>query len=199
MLFRSRDANVPAWEDFPYDCENEICARLLPKCTARRIILRCDDRSCRLHNPERWRIQTHGTMRDLLDRLSAWTCPVREWEITMQTPVMESLGELSYETQRVWEEIARVFAQSCAVWPRGVRIESHVDGVGRLALNALKGTCASRVSLLRVADLMALQTAILSDTVCGPDSTPWTTAHWPICLTSYRTSLCAVSLTTTLE
>lgn len=134
-----RDADVPSWETLPYECEDGACKQMLPKCTDAGLILRCDGQECRLHDPQRWFVQTRGTLEDLLDVLSSWTVPVRRWEITSQTTLKESVGELSQETQRVWCEISRVFALSILALPRAVRIEFCGKGLGKLFINSLEG------------------------------------------------------------
>ena len=102
---------------------------------------------CRLHNSERCHLQTDGTLRELLDILSTWTCPVKWWEIKTQTPVLESLGEFSQELQKVWNEISRIFALSIVLRPRGVRVVFRVEGLGNLVLDSVNGTCSSYVLL----------------------------------------------------
>ena len=141
------DANVPSWEDLPYECQDDFCKSMLPACVAAGIIQWSNDEECRLHDSQRTNLQTQGTLRELLDILSAWTCPVKWWEITTQTSVLESLEEFSQELQKVWEEISRVFALSNVLWPGDVRIAFHVEGLGNLSLNTVKGTCSPHVSL----------------------------------------------------
>lgn len=185
------DADVPSWGALPYECEDDLCKKVLPRCVAGGVIrLFCREWPvCRLHNPERCHLHTHGTLRELLDILSAWTCPVKQWEMTTQTSVLESLGDFSQELQRAWEEISRVFVSSMVVRPRSVCIAFHIAGLGTLELGSYTGTsCFPLVSLL--AKLVGSQ-ALLQDTVCGPDSTTWTTAHWPTWPAFSRTSRCA--------
>ena len=132
---------------------------------------------CRWHKKKRCHLQAHGTLRELLDILSTWTCPVKRWEITTQTSVLESLGEHSQELRKVWNEISRIFALSIVLRPRDVCIVLRVNGLGNLKLDSVNGTCPSHVPLL--AHPIVSQIVTLSSTVCGPSSTTRMTMHWP--------------------
>ena len=121
---------------------------------------------CGLHGSDRCPVQTDGTLRELLDILSTWPCPVKLWEITTQTPVLESLGEHSQELRKVWNEISRIFALSIVLRPRDVCIVLRVNGLGNLKLDSVNGTCPSHVPLL--AHPIVSQIVTLSSTVCGP-------------------------------
>ena len=118
---------------------------------------------------------THGSLQELHQLLPAWTFPVGTWQITMQTSVRETLGELSQELQTVWEEILRVFALSIIVRPGDVLILFHVEGLGSLLLGCAKGAISTHALLL--AHLIVFQVVILSSTVCGPSSTTRMTTY----------------------
>ena len=106
---------------------------------------------------------TRGALQELHRFLPiTWTFPVRIWNIIMQTSVLECLGELSQETRRVWDEIARVFTLSAVVRPGDATIVIDVKGLGEIALGSFKGGRYPHVPLL--VNLIALQTGTLSST-----------------------------------
>ena len=176
-------ADVPSWKVLPYECQDDFNKSMLPACVAAGLIQWSNDTECRLHDPLRWRLQTHGTLRDMFDILPAWTCPIVKWEITTQTSVVESLSVFSQELRKVWDEISRIFALSIVVRPRGVRIAYHVEGLGTLSLGAIKRTRVYHVPLL--ANLIFLQRVTPSSTACGPTSTTRMTTSWPTWLTFF--------------
>ena len=51
------DADVPSWEDLLYECEDDLCKELLPRCVAGGLIRMYCEKSvhpgCRLHDPRR--------------------------------------------------------------------------------------------------------------------------------------------------
>ena len=98
----------------------------------------------------RTRFATRSSLQELHQLIPAWTFPVKRWEITVQTSVRESLGELSQETRGVWEEIARVFALSLVVRPGYVQIVFHAEGLGSLVLGWVKGAISTHALLLQV-------------------------------------------------
>lgn len=147
-LMVHRSVDVPSWEMLPYVCLDEACKQMLPKTTAAGLIMRCYDQRCRLHGSERSRLQTLGTLLDLLKVLPAWTCPVKHWEITLQTALKESIGALSEGTHRVCGEISRVFALSTAVRPGEGKV--HIDfcakDLGKLRLGSVEGASSVCIS-----------------------------------------------------
>lgn len=54
----------------------------------------------------------------------------------MQTALAESLAELSHETQKMWDEIARVFVSTRAQLG-GIRIDFRAKGLGEISLSYL--------------------------------------------------------------
>lgn len=118
--------------------------------------------------------QIHGVVQDLLKVLSLWTSPVRQWEVTLQSTLLEGLGILSHETRRIWKAISRVFALSVVVYPRDVRFDVVIKDLGTLVLGPVSRTLSLCVLLL--SDLIVLQTpARLMG--CGLSSTMQMTTH----------------------
>ena len=91
----NEDVHIPSWELLPYVCTDELHEHLLPKCAAKGLVCRCNDKYCRLHDPKRWSIRTSGTMQHLLDVLPYWTCPVRHWRINLESTFKESSFTIS--------------------------------------------------------------------------------------------------------
>ena len=52
-------ADVPSWEMLPYECEDDFCKVMLPRCTASNVFESCSGskrspgQECRLHDPRR--------------------------------------------------------------------------------------------------------------------------------------------------
>ena len=141
------DADVPSWETLPYLCEDDFCKHMLPGCAAKGLISWCSRQRCRLHDPERWHLQTHGTLQELFDTLPTWTCPVPMWEITMTTSFLDGLGDHLLKTQRVWKEISRLLASTLTARLGDVRIDCRIKGLGKLILASVTSTYLSHVLL----------------------------------------------------
>lgn len=180
-------AEIPTWEMLPYECWFKFCMYMLPKCTTEKILQFCSRQQCSLHDPQRWHLQTQGTVQELLATLLSWTCPVKLWTITLQNSLAESLEGLSHETQKLWEELARVFSLSLVARPGDVHIDIHVEGLGEIVLSWVTSTFCSYTSL--IVDLIILQTATPFNISCGQISTTQMTRHyhtWPAFYPGWR-------------
>ena len=170
--------DVPSWEVLPYECEDHFIQQVLPKCVTAGIIDWAKPQHCRLHNPQRWRLATQGALSELLDVFRAWNCPVKWWEITLQsTPVeSESVGDLWCGTREMWKEISRVFALSLLARPTCVCIVFRMEGLGAFVLGVVAGALRSHLSWR--ADLIVSQVAIPPSTGCGLSSTTQMKMRW---------------------
>ena len=140
LIVHSDADNIPAWEMLPYDCVDQASKHMLPKCAAAGLIVQCNGKQCLLHSPQRWHLQTEGTLAELLNVLPTWTCPVENWDITSHTALQKRFGDLSQAIQRVWDEISRVFALSIAARPHPY-IGFYAEGLGKLVLHIVSSAC----------------------------------------------------------
>lgn len=103
---------VRAWEALPYRCMDDFIAEMLPQCAAQTWFLsRMDGRHCGLCSPT----TTQDSLQGWLDVLTAWTRPVRhDWKLKIQTTLLDSLETPSMESQKMWEEVLRIFELSAA-------------------------------------------------------------------------------------
>ena len=96
----------------------------------------------------------------------------------MESPILLTLGDVSRETRRMWEEISRVFVLSSVTQPGEVTVEFRVEGLGKFVLNSVESTFFfSCVSLST--DLTVLQIVILSNIALGRTLTTRVTKRWP--------------------
>lgn len=126
---------VPAWEALPYSCMDDFFAEMLPRCAAHtQSYSRPADQHCWLCPPP----YQQGTLQHLLEILPTWTRPLKYCSLAIQSPLPESIGVLSRETQKVWEEISRLVSLSISGSQVPV-VDVHVNGLGSLLLGGVYG------------------------------------------------------------
>lgn len=113
-------------------CMDGFTREVLPRCAELGLLVPCRDYECGVHGPVSYPgVHVQGTLQQLLDVLPKWTSQLSDGRITIQSTLLESLGALSEETRRVWEEISRI-CRLCHVCV-------HVEDVGVLEVRLYSG------------------------------------------------------------
>lgn len=134
----TEDTEAVQTPSLPFSCMHELCIEMLSRGAAQeRLLFWCDDNRCHICSPH----PVQETLQDLLPVLTARTRPLKSWDITIRSALLEDLGSRVQEMWRVWEEISRIYSLSTSslAFSKTSAMNVHVDGMGKLLLYVAQG------------------------------------------------------------